>query len=579
MSLPCVHPADGSIHAVSVVERRLRGGVEFVGGDTFLDGSAPPVVALGIEVNGVPVELGTSQMAWQRTSEWLPTFNATVGALTIRGTLFAPFGRGADFPGFVYAVSFENRGSSPLSVTFAPSGTLGARLHRVRSPRRFDDGNVATVFGDVVVLCGASPSNTTALALAVDNAVPTTGVTGDGGVTWSFRREISVAPGGRVETAVYGSVAPERDGACAMVETMRARGWRQLSEETRKAIGALEQATGTPAIDRFVNRHIIFTYFYSVVRAIDDAHLYLVRSRAPWNGHAYTSRDWDALMWTIPAVRLADQDLARELLFRVCEVHGYAPGRGVNYLDGTPFQLGFSLDAVAAYAVATDRYIAQTGDDRIVEEPALADTLYTSYDELQAHRDTSKALYSTQFLPSGRPAPLPYVLHTNAIVADALDILKNTLDEKTAEKVEDGGMVRSAAKRHFSASTDESRALFVAATDLAGVTSSEDDPVASLYWLPTYEMVEPSDTTYRRTVKRLAALPDPAPLSSMCAALVGPDSRAMLDQLRRATLDNGLAAELVNADGDAVSNGGDAALSGLLGYSAWYAVTVLGIRL
>src|SRR5678809_1393623 len=79
--------------------------------------------------------------------------------------------------------------------------------------------------------------------------------------------------------------------------------------------------------------------FYGVGRALDDAQYYLVRTRAPWNGRGVTVRDWDALMWTIPAVQLADPPLARELLLRMCELHGYAPGRGVHYLDGTLLSL------------------------------------------------------------------------------------------------------------------------------------------------------------------------------------------------------------------------------------------------
>ena len=53
--------------------------------------------------------------------------------------------------------------------------------------------------------------------------------------------------------------------------------------------------------------------------------------------------------------KLADPHLARELLLRACELHGYAPGRGVNYFDGTLFEPGFSIEGVAAYAVATER--------------------------------------------------------------------------------------------------------------------------------------------------------------------------------------------------------------------------------
>jgi hypothetical protein len=71
---------------------------------------------------------------------------------------------------------------------------------------------------------------------------------------------------------------------------------------------------------------------------------------------------------------------------------------------------------------------------------------------------------------------------------------------------------------------------------------------------------------------------DPHFLGQQCARLLGPDASAVLDWLRRAPLDNGLAAEVVDGDGRAVANGGDAALSGLLAYTVWYAVHALGVR-
>ena len=66
-------------------------------------------------------------------------------------------------------------------------------------------------------------------------------------------------------------------------------------------------------------------------------------------------------------------------------------------------------------------------------------------------------------------------------------------------------------------------------------------------------------------------------LVQWCARLVGPDAASALAWLREAPLDNGVAAELLDADGAAIGNGGDASLSGLLAYSVWYAVHALGV--
>jgi hypothetical protein len=62
-----------------------------------------------------------------------------------------------------------------------------------------------------------------------------------------------------------------------------------------------------------------------------------------------------------------------------------------------------------------------------------------------------------------------------------------------------------------------------------------------------------------------------------CARLIGPNGDRALDWLRRAPLDGGLGCELVDLDGRATGNGGDAALSGLIACTAWYAVHALGV--
>jgi hypothetical protein len=356
---------------------------------------------------------------------------------------------------------------------------------------------------------------------------------------------------------------------------MRRRGWSELLAATRGALQALEQTVGHESVDRLINGNLLFAYFYAVGRALDDAHYYLVRTRVPWHSLGVTTRDWEALSWTLPAVQLADAALARELLLRACELHGYAPGAGVHYLDGTLFEPGFLLEGAASFALAADRYIRETGDDHVVEEPALADALYNALDDLAARRDAHVPLYTTEVALSGAAAPYPFTLHGNAVAAQALDVLRRTLDEETARGVPDPDAVRAALRRHFSVEQD-GRVLLAAAVDLAGRSSLGEAERSPAYWLPLYGIVERHDSVYRRTVKGVAA--EPGLLVEQCARLVGPESSEVLRWFRRAPLDNGLAAEVVDAEGRALVNGGDAALSGLVAWSVWYAIHALGAR-
>ncbi len=247
------------------------------------------------------------------------------------------------------------------------------------------------------------------------------------------------------------------------------------------------------------------------------------------------------------------------------------------------FEPGFSIEGAGAYALAVERYIRETGDDQIVEESVLADTLYATADTIASRRDRDVPLYDTDRLVSGAPAPVPYVLHANAVVALALEVFRRTLDEETAKRVPDASAVRAAMARHFAVERD-GKATLAAGIDLRGGVVLEDDPVGSLLWLPLYDAVDRQDSAYRRTVKGLGAPSadagegaEPIALAQQCARLVGPEAGSALVWLRRAPLDNGVAAEWVDGEGRAVANGGDAALAGLVAYTVWYAVHALGV--
>lgn len=588
VSLPCIDPTDGAIHALGVLHRGARAAIEFAGHADFAMGQGTPLLVPVLRVNGVVQALAAEGIAWERAIGWLPTFTCTVGTLVVRGTIFAPYGRDADVAGAVYTIAVENRGSQDVAVEIALEGTLGHRQQRVRTPRPFDDAHVvARGADDVLLLEGAAIPGMVAVALGSDGpaTLEAPESASRGPQRFAIRRTFTASAGGVAQCAFYLAVGPERDGAQATVAVLRRRGWRALLTATREALSTLEQSTGNDGVDRLVNRNLLFAYFYAVGRGLDDAHYYLVRSRAPWHALGCTVRDWDALMWTLPAVQLADATLARELLVRACELHGYSPGQGVHYMDGTLFQPGFCIEGPAAFAIATDRYIRDSGDDQIVEDPIVADTLYLAADDLAARRDEHIPLFSTEVLPSGAPAPHPFTLHGNAAVAMALDVLRRTLDEEASANVEDPAAVRAALRRHFAVERGE-RARLASSVDLSGGTALDDDVVGSLFWLPLYEAFARDDSLYRRTVRSLRGqLANEAEteastqaLAPQLARLLGPEAGSVLAWLRRAPLDQGLAAEVVDAEGRAVANGGDAALAGLLAHTVWYAAHALGVR-
>lgn len=581
LTIPCIHPADGAIHALGVLHRGARAAIEVSGSAGFLSGHDTPLLRPVLRVNGEIRALAAEGIAWERALGWLPTFTCTVGALVVRGTVFSPYGRDADMAGAAYTFTMENRGAEAVDIEIALEGTLGHRQQRVRRARPFDDAHVVSRGAEETVLLeGSAIPGMVAVALGADGPAE---IEVDEGPShqprrFALRRTLTVAPAGAVQTAFYLAVGPERDGAEATVAVLRRRGWRALLSATRSALSSLEQTTGNEGLDRLINRNLFFAYFYAVGRALDDAHYYLVRSRTPWHAMGCTVRDWEALLWTLPAVQLADGGLGRELLVRACELHGYAPGQGVHYFDGTLFEPGFTIEGPAAFAIATDRYIRDTEDGQIVEEPVVADTLYLASEDISARRDERVPLYSTELTPSGTPAAYPFTLHGNAAVAMALDVFRRTLDEEAAAAVEDPAAVRGALRRHFTVDRGE-KARLATAVDLAGGAALDDDPVGSLLWLPMYEAMDREDSLYRRTVRAVGRTPGSASsLVPQLARLLGPEAQEVITWLRRAALDNGVAGEFVDADGRVIRNGGDASLAGLLAYTLWYTAHALGIR-
>ncbi len=573
-ALPCIHPHDGAVHAVGLLHRGARAAVEFAGGRDFVGGGSEPLARPVIRVNGEAVELARAGIAWERALHWLPTFTSTVGDLVVRGTVFAPFGQDADIAGAVYTLAFENRSKRPMEISVGLEGTLGHRQLRVRTPRPAEDAHRVSESGaGVVILDGVAVPGICALAVAADGDAAVRVTPGEA-PRYAITRTMTIGAGQRDESAFYIAAGPERDGAEATVGVMRRRGWRALLTVTRDSLRLLEQSTGLESLDALINRNLLFAYFFAVGRALDDAQFYLVRSRAPWCAWGVTVRDWEALAWTVPAIQLADPPLARELILRACELHGYSPGRGVHYLDGTLFEPGFTLEGCASYAVATERYIRETGDDQIVEELILADTLYQLNDELAARRDEHHPLYHTEVTLDRRPAALPFTLHGNAVVAYALDALSRTLDEEAAAEVQQAAAVRAALRRHFTVG-GESKSTLAAAADLGGKTDLTDDVVGTALWLPMWEAIERTDSLYRRTAKRI---PEGDELVTRIARLFGPDAGAALEWLRVAPLHDGLGVERVDSDGRAIANGGDASISGLIAYTAWYTIHAHGIR-
>jgi hypothetical protein len=308
---------DASIHLAGVVRSDARATIEMAGSKTYLDGNGPPLIALRLSIDGESRQIGADGMVWERELSWLPTFSCVVGDIALRGTIFAPYGVDADLAGAVIAVSAENRGQVAANVSLGVAGKLGHRQQRIRSARPLDDQHSVRAAEGAIVMEGTGAPAYCALVVAADGADAQAQVN-ESELTWTITRDLTLAPGATSEHAFLITAGSEPDGALATLSVMRRRGWRQLLASTRAALQKIEQSTSERGVDRLINRNLMFACFTGIARAIDDGRIYLARSRMPWNGRGLTITDWDALMWLLPAVQLADSAVARDTLTWVC---------------------------------------------------------------------------------------------------------------------------------------------------------------------------------------------------------------------------------------------------------------------
>ena len=550
LSLPCIHPGDASIHAVGVLHRASRAAIEFAGSADFAFGTGEPLARPALAIDGVRHDLSNVPIAWERALGWIPTFTCTVAEIVVRGTIFAPYGRDADVSGAVYAISLENRRAADAHVDVSLAGVLGHRQLRVRTARAFEDASrVVLGASGAMVLQGASLPGLAALAVVADGDGDAS-VDGDALLDQrvrctsrraSARRSRSTSPSGPERGRRRGDggrAAPPRVARAAVVDARCAaesgaehgqRGDRS-PDQSQSAIRVFLCASA----ERSTTRSTIS--FARARHGMDMASPCAIGTRSCGRFPPCSSptRRWRANCCCACANCTATRPAAA---FTIST-------------DRCSSRVSRSR-AWPAIAIATDRYIRDTGDDRVVDEPALADTLYLAAEDLDTRRDKRMPLYSTEVSPSGTPVAFPFTLHANAAVAQALDVLRRTLDEETARGLQDPGRRsrgdQPAFPRRVECRTrDVSRRRSISPVR----TSIVDDPAASAFWLPLYDAVARQDSTYRRTVKAIDV--DAAVARAAMRAAHGSGRGGVLQWLRRAPLDGGVAAEVVDENGRAV---------------------------
>jgi uncharacterized protein len=595
ISVPCIDRGM-RIEDVNVLHGGLGGLVEWSG-----DGMDAPLLVPELRVGDAIIALEGLQ--WRRLDRWIPVCTARLPHdLAVTGTVCAPVG----YPsarGFLVRLEIENGGRAPLDVEVSLRVNWRWSRLRIVTARPLPGPNRVARVGSAVVLemdGGAGP------ALAVDAGpdAELQAATGSGdlaplgeaaleatnGADLRVRsaRRVTAVPRKRVAVTFWIGAGRERDGAAAAAAALRRGGSDHWLRQARLELSHTLRAGQDHRWSDLLNRNLLFNRYFATARGIDDDRLYLLRSRVPGCPSPAVFNERETLLWTLPALVLADPGIAREALFRVLDMFSERSGELLRYVDGGTLDAGFSLDQALLYAWAIDHYVAATGDTAVLDEPLVRQVLQETDAALFTRLHAEHMLAGTELLPAGDPADHPYTTTGNVLLwwfCEALPRLLPPNGEEQQPRFDGAGAeVRAAIWQHCVADLDGTPVL-ASSADLQGGTAVYDDPEFSLALLPFLGFCAADDPVWTASMEflRSASYPlwrdgavsgvagraDPAHprLAGLCAELLTPDPREALQRLLQLRLPGSLAAAAWDPTDGSAREPGHAALAGFLAWT------------
>ena len=507
IALPEIRASDGALVSFNVLSMHDRG---------LLQVQGSPAVETGPEQKLTPVlapwvAAGTSSRGleitkWRLIDDWIPVATARTGPARVTITYATPPHARAAWIRMVIV----NEAAAPRKirfgitahwsglarVTYSPSMIIGQRLQSDAPawiPR-------TRVFSFV--------ENETVLAWALGHPdCPDEQRAGD---TYTVRCQRVLAPGQRTVANFIVSVGLDESSAeyasRVLAAQLQDRGARTVLAEERSWLAPRLRTTGDPALDRFMNRNLLFSSFFAWGRTYDTEQFVGVTSRSPRYYVSAAYWDRDAMLWSFPALLDSDVRRARRALDVALGIQLRDAGTHSRFIDGVTLEPGYELDENAAPIIALAEYWRRTGDTGYVHRHRAA--LAELFEKLAAHRGRA-GLYWTQQDSQDENRRWRYETYDNALVwralRDGADLYRALGTPATAHGMDERARSLHAAVMRILVAAGAPGAggpIFAFGWDGQGY-KFDDVPPGSLLKLPALGFVSQDDPVFRRTYRWL----------------------------------------------------------------------------
>ncbi len=569
---------DGSILNVNFLHYQYKGLLEFSGN------KESPLLIPVLKIDNEAVDI-KKLSNWEYKLDWLPAFSfSTKQGVSLTAEIIAPPG----FKGFYYKLELHNSGKQKAELQVGWQGCWDS-FNYIIFNRRAIDGKKTMAYNrwtGSVVLEALSGPPLAGLAMAAEP-----------GAEWHLDsvnnrfaavHELHLEPNEDYKTTLYVAVNLEADGAGTTNVDMRRHGSENLYKYTSTWLESRRSKLSNLKLSGLMNRNLFFSYFFATARALDNDKLVPVTSRSPryYVSAAFWSRD--SLLWSFPAIMIADQNTARELLLTAFTRHIDNAGDHAHYINGTVLYPGFELDQLSAYFLALKHYLDHGGDKKIVGETAIQNGLNLLAEKTFSCFDPESGLFSTFLDPSDDPVYFPYLTYCNALLQCAFRFMGELQAEELWQHKSDFAIIAQELEQAIYENCTVKGPfgiMFTWAVDGKGRFSLYDNPPGSLQLLAHYGFCSIDDRIFTNTVHWIRSsnnkhfhqgqifeeagsihAENPWPLAA-CNDLLACNAGAE-DFFKRAEMDNGFFCETIDPETGKVSTGAAfASAAGFLAYA------------
>lgn len=578
VALPTLREADAALEGLSFLHMGAKGMLELRGTQER------PLLAPFVQRAGSEVPL--EGLRWERLHSWIPRFTAELCGLALEGILLTPI----DERGFGWRLRATNR-EAAAEITLGLRGTWAQTLHSVNEskpveaekhlyPSGWNHCHVMDLRPGLSLFAFAPIYTEQPEHCPIRSQFERAGEE----IHYCIERQQTLAAGETLELTVWFGLGFEEVSAATSAKELLRQGFAQELERTERWLSARERTVGDARLDEILNTNLFFSYFFGAGRTLDTEEFVLVTSRSPRYYVSAAYWDRDSLLWSFPAILLADPETARQMLHYVFTRQIRNVGLHSRFIDGTLLEPGFELDELLAPVIALSRYVENTGDRTILQKPWMREGIERILTRLQSKRSTETALYETFLQPTDDLKRYPYLTYDNVLVWYGLRALAALFPEHAvlAETAED---VRSAIYAHCVREKNGAR-MFAWSVDLQDGWDIYDEPPGSLLLLPHFGFCGQDDPIWRHTAEVIRAkdypysfagcpiaeigcphAPHPWVLSIANSLLSGSRGSART-HLLRCKLDNGIACESVDEfTGESATGEAFATCAGFLAYA------------